>query len=166
MQDGHLVRVLKGHGHWVNTLAVSSEHALRTGAFNHHGKAPKDPAAAQQAALERHAPSLNRHLVHVCLPSQNEQACAAQVGDCTCWAARAPGQRQRRFHHVPVAAQHRGQAPGAHDRAPAAHQPGARPALVCAVRQASLKCAPCRGSNCTHAGEVLARRQVASYGLL
>jgi ribosome assembly protein 4 len=36
--DGKLVRSLKGHGHWVNTLALSSEYALRTGAFDHHGK--------------------------------------------------------------------------------------------------------------------------------
>lgn len=53
LQDGHLVRTLKGHGHWVNTLALSTEHALRSGAFDHHGKAPADANAAQQAALER-----------------------------------------------------------------------------------------------------------------
>ena len=47
------MRVLKGHGHWVNTLALSTEHALRTGPFDHHGQAPREPAAAQQAAQER-----------------------------------------------------------------------------------------------------------------
>lgn len=52
-QDGHLLRTLKGHGHWVNTLALSTEHALRSGAFDHHGKAPKLPGDAQQAALDR-----------------------------------------------------------------------------------------------------------------
>ncbi len=31
--DGKLVRTFKGHAHWVNTLALSSEHALRTGAL-------------------------------------------------------------------------------------------------------------------------------------
>ena len=53
LQDGHLVRTLKGHGHWVNTLALSSEQALRTGAFDHQGHSPTSPAEAKQAALER-----------------------------------------------------------------------------------------------------------------
>lgn len=34
--------MFKGHGHWVNTLALSSEYVLRTGAFDHNGKAPAD----------------------------------------------------------------------------------------------------------------------------
>lgn len=55
-QDGHLVRSLKGHGHWVNTLALSAEFALRTGAFDHTGAAPAEPAAAQAQALQRCAP--------------------------------------------------------------------------------------------------------------
>ena len=54
-QDGHLVRSLKGHGHWVNTLALSAEFALRTGAFDHTGAAPKEPAAAKAQALQRRA---------------------------------------------------------------------------------------------------------------
>lgn len=28
----------QGHGHWVNTLALSTEYVLRTGAFDHTGK--------------------------------------------------------------------------------------------------------------------------------
>ena len=48
LQQGKLVRSLKGHGHWVNTLALSTEHVLRTGAFDHTGKAPADPEAAKQ----------------------------------------------------------------------------------------------------------------------
>ena len=51
--DGKLVRVFKGHGHWVNTLALSTEHALRTGAFDHTGAAPKDAGEAQAQALQR-----------------------------------------------------------------------------------------------------------------
>ncbi len=47
-QGGKLVRALKGHGHWVNTLALSTECALRTGAHDHHGRAPSDPGAAKQ----------------------------------------------------------------------------------------------------------------------
>lgn len=50
-QDGKMVRTLKGHGHWVNTLALSSEYVLRTGPHDHHGRAPKDPVAAKQARI-------------------------------------------------------------------------------------------------------------------
>ena len=53
MQDGHLEKSLKGHGHWVNTLALSTEAALRTGAFNHTGSAPSDPEEARAKALQR-----------------------------------------------------------------------------------------------------------------
>jgi len=51
--DGKLVRVFKGHGHWVNTLALSSEAVLRTGAFDHRGHAPKDVAEAKEVAAAR-----------------------------------------------------------------------------------------------------------------
>ncbi len=44
-----MVRTLRGHGHWVNALALSSEHALRTGPFDHHGRAPADLKAAKEA---------------------------------------------------------------------------------------------------------------------
>ena len=54
-QDGHLVRSLKGHGHWVNTLALSTEQVLRTGAFDHTGASPSTTEAAQAAAIERWA---------------------------------------------------------------------------------------------------------------
>ena len=47
------MRSLKGHGHWVNTLALSAEFALRTGAFDHTGAAPTEPAAARAQALQR-----------------------------------------------------------------------------------------------------------------
>jgi ribosome assembly protein 4 len=45
---GKLVRTLKGHGHWVNTLALSTAAVLRTGAFDHTGAAPADAREAQQ----------------------------------------------------------------------------------------------------------------------
>ena len=32
--QGVLCRTLEGHGHWVNTLALSTEYAMRTGAFD------------------------------------------------------------------------------------------------------------------------------------
>lgn len=57
LQDGHLEKSLKGHGHWVNTLALSTEAALRTGAFDHTGSAPSEPEEAQAKALQRCAPA-------------------------------------------------------------------------------------------------------------
>ena len=44
-----MMRTLRGHGHWVNALALSSEYALRTGPFDHHGRAPADLQAAKEA---------------------------------------------------------------------------------------------------------------------
>merc|ERR1712217_36202 len=32
--DGALCRTLQGHGHWVNVLALNTDYALRTGAFD------------------------------------------------------------------------------------------------------------------------------------
>ena len=32
--QGVLCRTLQGHGHWVNTMALSTDYALRTGAFD------------------------------------------------------------------------------------------------------------------------------------
>lgn len=52
LQQGKLIRTLKGHGHWVNTLALSTEHALRTGAFDHTGSAPSSPEAAKQVTTQ------------------------------------------------------------------------------------------------------------------
>ena len=40
--EGSLVRSLKGHGHWVNTMSLSTEYALKTGAYDHTGKLPSD----------------------------------------------------------------------------------------------------------------------------
>jgi len=51
---GSVIKQLKGHAHWVNTLTLSSEYALRTGAFDHRGAAPADPAAAREAARKRY----------------------------------------------------------------------------------------------------------------
>ena len=56
LQDGHLEKSLKGHGHWVNTLALSTEAALRTGAFDHTGSAPTEPEEAKAKALQRWVP--------------------------------------------------------------------------------------------------------------
>lgn len=43
----------QGHAHWVNTLALSTEAVLRTGAYDHRGNAPKDPKEAKEVAVAR-----------------------------------------------------------------------------------------------------------------
>ena len=42
-------RSLKGHGHWVNTMALSTDYALRTGAFDHTGELADAATAAARA---------------------------------------------------------------------------------------------------------------------
>ena len=51
---GKVVRQLKGHGHWVNTLALSSEYVTRTGPFDHKAARPESDAEAKAKALERY----------------------------------------------------------------------------------------------------------------
>eukprot|EP01113_Clastostelium_recurvatum_P036801 TRINITY_DN5305_c0_g1_i1.p1 TRINITY_DN5305_c0_g1~~TRINITY_DN5305_c0_g1_i1.p1 ORF type:complete len:472 (-),score=54.45 TRINITY_DN5305_c0_g1_i1:3-1418(-) len=48
--NGKLVRTLEGHGHWVNTIALHTDYALRTGAWDHTGEAP--PADKEEARLK------------------------------------------------------------------------------------------------------------------
>eukprot|EP00854_Cymbomonas_tetramitiformis_P029674 gene29674-36986_t len=46
---------IKGHGHWVNTMALSTEHALRTGPYDHNSREPpEDPEEAKQIARARY----------------------------------------------------------------------------------------------------------------
>ena len=52
--DGKVVRQLKGHAHWVNSLALSTEYALRTGPYDHTGKKPESAAQAKAQALQRY----------------------------------------------------------------------------------------------------------------
>lgn len=52
--QGKLIRELKGHGHWVNSLALSTEYVLRTGAFDHTGKTYSSPEEMKKVALERY----------------------------------------------------------------------------------------------------------------
>ncbi|KHN00752.1 Notchless protein like [Glycine soja] len=46
--------ILQGHGHWVNSLALSTEYVLRTGAFDHTGKQYSSPEEMKKVALERY----------------------------------------------------------------------------------------------------------------
>lgn len=52
--QGKLIRELKGHGHWVNSLALSTEYVLRTGAFDHNTKNFSSPEEMKKVALERY----------------------------------------------------------------------------------------------------------------
>ncbi len=36
--DGKLVKILIGHGHWINSLSLNTDFVLRTGAYDHTGK--------------------------------------------------------------------------------------------------------------------------------
>ncbi|CAM0142958.1 ribosome assembly [Umbelopsis sp. WA50703] len=52
--SGVLVKTLQGHGHWVNTLALSTDFVLRTGPYDHTGKRYKTEEEGKAAALERY----------------------------------------------------------------------------------------------------------------
>lgn len=49
---GKLVRTLKGHGHRINTLALSSDYVCRTGPFDHRGNVDANDKDMYQAAVE------------------------------------------------------------------------------------------------------------------
>jgi len=53
-KDGKLCRTLEGHGHWVNTMALNTDYALRTGPFNEEGKISEDLEEAQKFALKKY----------------------------------------------------------------------------------------------------------------
>ncbi len=55
---GVMVKQLQGHAHWVNTLALSSEHALKTGPFDHLGQRPESDEEAKGVALARYREAL------------------------------------------------------------------------------------------------------------
>ena len=50
-----MVQELKGHAHWVNTLALSSEYVLRTGCYDHTKREFEGgPKEMQRYAIERY----------------------------------------------------------------------------------------------------------------
>lgn len=52
--QGNLLHNLKEHGHWVNSLALSTEYTLRTGAFDHTSKAYSSAQEMKEAALVKY----------------------------------------------------------------------------------------------------------------
>ncbi|KAJ6657343.1 hypothetical protein lerEdw1_002710 [Lerista edwardsae] len=57
-QDGVLCRTLQGHAHWVNTMALSTDYALRTGAFEPAEASvnPQDVSESCKSILRAWAP--------------------------------------------------------------------------------------------------------------
>lgn len=51
-KDGKCTQVLKSHAHWVNHLALSTDHVIRMGSFDHTGEAPKN-AEDEQAKAQK-----------------------------------------------------------------------------------------------------------------
>ncbi|KAJ3200296.1 Notchless protein 1 [Entophlyctis luteolus] len=52
--DGKLVRVLEGHGHWVNSIALSTDFLCRTGPWDHTGRKYATAEEAHAAAVARY----------------------------------------------------------------------------------------------------------------
>eukprot|EP00826_Nyctotherus_ovalis_P001624 TRINITY_DN1026_c0_g2_i8.p1 TRINITY_DN1026_c0_g2~~TRINITY_DN1026_c0_g2_i8.p1 ORF type:complete len:306 (-),score=74.91 TRINITY_DN1026_c0_g2_i8:78-995(-) len=51
---GKLVKSLEGHAHWVNTLALSTEHLLRTGSFEYKNEEMSSPEERKKRAEKRY----------------------------------------------------------------------------------------------------------------
>lgn len=49
-----MTQELKGHAHWVNTLALSTDYVLKTGCFDHTQKEFKTEKEKQKYAIERY----------------------------------------------------------------------------------------------------------------
>ena len=56
----YVQKQLQGHGHWVNTLALSTEHCLKTGPFDHKGNRPKTDEDAKKVAREKYEECLGK----------------------------------------------------------------------------------------------------------
>lgn len=51
---GKCINILKSHAHWVNHLSLSTDYALRIGAFDHTSEKPSTPEEAQKRALKNY----------------------------------------------------------------------------------------------------------------
>ncbi|SCU92889.1 LAFA_0F13520g1_1 [Lachancea sp. 'fantastica'] len=52
--SGQCINVMKSHAHWINHLSLSTDYALRVGAFDHTGQKPASAEEAQQKALQNY----------------------------------------------------------------------------------------------------------------
>jgi len=57
-KEGKLVRTLQGHGHRINTIALNTDYALRTGPFDQKGTCPEDETKAVEVAKEKYQTAL------------------------------------------------------------------------------------------------------------
>jgi ribosome assembly protein 4 len=53
VDQGRLLHILSAHAHWINTMSLSTDYAIRTGAFDHTGTVPKSASDARQLAQKR-----------------------------------------------------------------------------------------------------------------
>ncbi|SCW00311.1 LAFE_0C01354g1_1 [Lachancea fermentati] len=51
---GKCINILKSHAHWINHLSLSTDYALRSGAFDHSAEIPQSPEAARAKALKNY----------------------------------------------------------------------------------------------------------------
>jgi len=56
---GKLVRSLEGHAHWVNTIALNTDYAMRTACFDHKGQAPEGTEERVEAARKKYEAALS-----------------------------------------------------------------------------------------------------------
>lgn len=53
-QNGKCINILKSHAHWVNHLSLSTDYALRVGAFDYTGVKPANAKEARDKALQNY----------------------------------------------------------------------------------------------------------------
>ena len=58
--SGKLVRTLDGHAHWVNTIALNTDYAMRTGSFDHKGQGPTEEKEVQATAQAKYDAALRQ----------------------------------------------------------------------------------------------------------
>ncbi|CAE7606402.1 NLE1 [Symbiodinium sp. CCMP2456] len=54
-KDGGMLNELKGHGHWINTLALNTDYVIRSGPFSHEPQKLADLSEKKEAAKKRYA---------------------------------------------------------------------------------------------------------------
>ena len=51
---------LKGHGHWVNTLALNTDYVIRSGPYSHEPAKFKDLSEKKEAARKRYSEAIEK----------------------------------------------------------------------------------------------------------
>lgn len=58
--NGRMCKDLKGHAHWVNSLALNTDYVLRTGCYDHTRPSFKTAEERKAAALKRYSEALEK----------------------------------------------------------------------------------------------------------